>query len=395
MKCLDYALAYGADAVYLGATEFGMRSSSDNFTKEQLFAAVERCHIRGKKLFCTLNTLPSCQEMLRLPPTIQAAAQAGVDAFIVADLGVLAMVKTYAPDVEIHLSTQAGITNHVAACQAHSMGASCVVLARELSLEDIAYIRAYTPPQLGLEVFVHGAMCMSVSGRCLLSNYMTGRDANRGRCAQSCRWKYNLIEEKRPDQAFTIGEDEEGSYILSADDLCTVSFLDQLVDAGADRLKIEGRSKSFYYVASTTAAYRAALDAREETSERAQERRRFATEEVEKVSHRPYSPGFFLGREGAVQSCEQSGYIRHYQPVAVVEKQEGERLLCRQYGKFFREEPLEALLPQGCTVPIDTKMLWDENGAELEDTRRSGMMFYVPLPQGTSIPPYSILRRKV
>ncbi len=395
MECLRYALDFGADAVYLGAKEFGMRSSSENFTDEQLFAAADLCHSRGKKLFCTLNTLPSCAEIMHIPKTIQAAAKAGVDAFIVADLGVLSLVKEYAPNVEIHLSTQAGITNHVAACEAYKMGAQRVVLARELTLADIACIRENTPPQLGLEVFVHGAMCMSVSGRCLLSNYMTGRDGNRGRCAQSCRWKYSLIEEKRPGQAFELGEGEGGSYILSADDLCTVHILDEIVKAGADSLKIEGRSKSFYYVASTTAAYRAALD---EVELAAKKNRAFclppfAKEEVEKISHRPYSVGFFKGQEGATQSPGESGYIRTWQPVGVVQMCENGRLVCRQRGKFFSGEMLELLLPKARAVAVPTEDLQDENGTRLESTPRSGMLFSLPVPSGESIVPGAVLRR--
>ncbi len=393
---MRYALLYGADAVYLGAKEFGMRSSSDNFTSEELFAAVDLCHSRGKKLFCTLNTLPSCEEIERLPKTISAAAQAGIDAFIVADLGVLALVKQYAPNTEIHLSTQAGITNHVAACEAYKMGAQRVVLARELTLEDIAYIRANTPQKLGLEVFVHGAMCMSVSGRCLLSNYMTGRDANRGRCAQSCRWKYHLTEEKRPGQQFELGEDDDGSYILSADDLCTISILDKIVQAGADSLKIEGRSKSFYYVASATAAYRSALDAVYASKGGEYHLPEFAKDEVGKISHRPYSNGFFLGKEGATQSPREGGsYIRTWQPVGVVQEQQGERLLCRQRGKFSRGETVELLLPQGRTLPVSTEELWNEEGAQIEATPQTGMLYFVKAPEGAQIPPCGILRRKL
>ena len=261
LERLRYAINYGADAVYCGLPEFGMRSAPANFTPEQLAEGVIYAHARGRKVYLTMNTLPTNEEADRLPEAIKEAAKAGVDAFIVADLGVLDACKTFAPDIDVHMSTQTGITNWAAARAAYNMGAKRVVLAREMSLQDIAILRDKTPPELEIEAFVHGAMCMSVSGRCLLSNYMAGRDANRGQCAQPCRWKYYLSEETRPGQLYEIGENENGSYILNANDMCTAPFLDLICKAGVDSLKIEGRAKTFYYVASVTAAYRRALDA--------------------------------------------------------------------------------------------------------------------------------------
>ena len=240
---LRYAINYGADAVYCGLPEFGMRSAPANFTPEQLAESVIYAHARGRKVYLTMNTLPTNEEADRLPEAIKEAAKAGVDAFIVADLGVLDACKTFAPDIDVHLSTQTGITNWAAARAAYKMGAKRVVLAREMTLQDIAILRDKTPPELEIEAFVHGAMCMSVSGRCLLSNYMAGRDANRGQCAQPCRWKYYLSEETRPGQLYEIGENENGSYILNANDLCTAPFIDLICKAGVDSLKIEGRMK--------------------------------------------------------------------------------------------------------------------------------------------------------
>ena len=223
---LRYAINYGADAVYCGLPEFGMRSAPANFTPEQLTESVIYAHARGRKVYLTMNTLPTNEEADRLPEAIKEAVKAGVDAFIVADLGVLDACKTFAPDIDVHLSTQTGITNWAAARAAYKMGAKRVVLAREMTLQDIAILRDKTPPELEIEAFVHGAMCMSVSGRCLLSNYMAGRDANRGQCAQPCRWKYYLSEETRPGQLYEIGENENGSYILNANDMCTAPFID-------------------------------------------------------------------------------------------------------------------------------------------------------------------------
>ncbi len=395
MECLQAALRFGADAVYLGGREFSMRSSSDNFSPKEMAQAVQLAHMQEKRVYLALNTLPTNSEMDRMPGVLAAAQQAGVDAFIVADLGVLRLAKKTAPGVEVHFSTQAGIANYAAARMAHELGASRVVLARELSLADIAEVRAKTPVQLELEVFVHGAMCMSVSGRCLLSQYMTGRSANRGNCAQSCRWKYSLHEEKRPGQWFEISEEEHGSYIMSADDLCAAPFLDQVLAAGATSLKIEGRAKSFYYVASTTAAYRAALDAALAAGPGAYVCPDFTREELEKTSHRPYSLGFFLGRENATQSPHRGDYIRGWQVVAVVRQQAGDRLACVQRGKFVLGETLEALLPGGRTVRFVPESIWDENGAEIPATPHPKMLFSLPAVAGEVFPEGTILRREV
>ncbi|NLW78428.1 MAG: U32 family peptidase [Ruminococcaceae bacterium] len=392
-ECLEYALRYGADAVYLGAKAFGMRSSSANFSQQELAAAVALAHGQGKKVYLTLNTLPTNAEMDQMPGAVQSAACAGVDALIVADLGVLEVAKRCAPGLDVHISTQAGIVNWAAATAAHSLGARRVVLARELTLEDIATIRAKTPAALELEVFVHGAMCMSVSGRCLLSNYLNGRDANRGQCSQPCRWKYSLLEEKRPGQQFEISEDDYGSYIMSADDLCAAPFLDQVVQAGAASLKIEGRAKSFYYVASVTAAYRAALDAVRAAGPGGYRLPEFTAAELEKTSHRPYSAGFFFGRQGATQSPTVGGYLRRWQPVAVVEKQAQDGVYCSQRGKFSLGERLEALVPPGRVVAFTPGAIWNADGEAITATPHTKMRFSVPAPAGEMFPPGTILRK--
>ena len=260
LERLRYAINYGADAVYCSLPEFGMRSAPANFTPEQLTEGVIYAHARGRKVYLTMNTLPTNEEADRLPEAIKAAATAGVDAFIVADLGVLEACKQFAPEIDVHMSTQTGITNWAAARAAYNMGAKRVVLAREMSLQDIATLRDKTPPELEIEAFVHGAMCMSISGRCLLSNYMTGRDSNRGACAQPCRYQYALMEEKRPGEYFPVFEDEKGTYIMNSRDMCMIDHLDDLMDAGVDCLKIEGRAKSAYYAAIVTGAYRHVID---------------------------------------------------------------------------------------------------------------------------------------
>ena len=392
LERLEYALRYGADAVYAGLPEFGMRAAPENFTPEQLAQGAAACHARGKKLYLTLNTLPTNQELERLPAAIRDAQAAGVDAFIVADLGVLAMVKQYAPETEIHLSTQAGVTNWAAAKAAWELGAKRVVLARELSLPEIAVIREKAPPQLELEAFVHGAMCMSVSGRCLLSQHLAGRDANRGQCAQPCRWKYYLMEESRPGQYMEVGEGSGGSYILSACDLCTAPFIDLICQAGVDSLKIEGRAKSFYYVASVSSAYRQALDAflRQPGGEyRCPDR---ALEELARTSHRRYSPGFYFGPEKAKQDTATGGYIRQWEFVGVVEQWHEGLASCTQRGKFSLGETLEALLPTGETVTFAPE--WIENGeGERVGATPHPMMPYT-IPCETPLPPHTLLRRR-
>lgn len=392
LERLRYAVNYGADAVYCGLPEFGMRSAPANFTPEQLAEGVIYAHARGRKVYLTMNTLPTNEEADRLPEAICAAAAAGVDAFIVADLGVLDACKTYAPQIEVHLSTQVGITNYAAATAAYKMGAKRVVLARELSLQDIAIIRDKTPPELELEAFVHGAMCVSVSGRCLLSTYLTGRDSNRGQCAQPCRWKYYLHEENRPGSMYEIGEGKDGTYILNANDLCTAPFLDLICKAGVDSLKIEGRAKTFYYVASVTAAYRQALDQyladpMNDNFELAPQ----TLDELTRTSHRHYSPGFFFGPEAARQSTDSAAYLREWEFVGTVESWENGVAHCQQRGKWSLGDTLEVLCPDGRSIPLAPEWIENEAGERVQSTPHAMELYTIPTPE---LPPMSLLRKK-
>lgn len=394
LERLKYAVCYGADAVYCGLPDFGMRSAPENFTPEQLKEGVLFAHARGRKVYLTLNILPTNEEYDRLPEAIRAGVEAGVDAFIVADIGVLAACKKIAPGIDVHISTQMGITNYGAARAAYDLGAKRVVLARELSLQDIAVIRDKTPPELEIEAFVHGAMCMSVSGRCLLSNYMAGRDSNRGQCAQPCRWKYYLTEEKRPGQLFEIGETEQGSYILNANDMCTAPFLDLICSAGVDSLKIEGRAKTFYYVASVTAAYRKALDTylADPFAERF-ELPADVYEELDRTSHRHYSPGFYFGREPARQNTDSASYIRHWEFVATVEGWQDGVATCQQRGKWSLGEELEALTPDGTRIPLRPEWIRNADGEAVESTPHAMMQYTVPCR--VELPAMSLIRRRV
>ena len=393
LETLKYAVMYGADAVYCALPEFGMRAAPVNLTVGELHEGCIFAHARGKKVYLTLNTLPTNEELNKLPQYIQDAAEAGVDAFIIADLGVLALAKKYAPQVDRHVSTQAGITNYEAAKVCYELGAKRVVLARELPLTEIALIRDNCPADLELEAFVHGAMCMSVSGRCLLSNYMAGRDANRGQCAQPCRWKYYLSEETRPGQLYEIGENENGSYILNANDMCTAPFLDLICNAGVDSLKIEGRAKTFYYVASVTAAYRRALDQyladpMNENFELPEE----VLTELTRTSHRHYSPGFYFGREQARQATDSATYIREWEFVGTVDGWENGVASCQQRGKWSLGDTLEVLCPDGRSIPLNPEWIKNEAGELVESTPHAMERYTIPTPE---LPPMSLLRRKV
>ena len=370
MECLRAALDFGADAVYLAGQMFGMRTAPSNFTREELQTAVALAHVRGVRVYITCNTVPRNKEIDLLPDYLAFLQAAGVDALIVTDLGVIDLAKRYAPKVELHVSTQAGITNYAAANAFYQLGAKRVVLARETTMEEIAEIRAKTPKDLEIEAFVHGAMCMSFSGRCLLSNYMAGRDANRGACAQPCRWKYALVEEKRPGQYMPIYQEGEGSYILNAKDMCMVRHLPELLRAGVTSLKIEGRAKSSYYVAVTTNAYRWALDELEQHPDIPVSP--WIVEELDKISHRPYSTGFYLGGEPG-QETVQGGYVRNYEVIAVCEDYHDGIAILSQRNRFFRGETADVLEvgEQPFDLPLDE--LFDQDGQPIESAPHATM----------------------
>lgn len=293
MEKLKMALLYGADAVYLGGKAFGLRAFGGNFTNEELQEAVDFAHKLGKKIYVTVNIFPHNSDIAKLPAYLTFLNEIKVDAILVADLGVFTLAKEYAPDVELHISTQASNTNWAAVNAWAELGASRVVLAREMSLEEIKEIREKCSVEL--EMFVHGAMCISYSGRCLMSNYLTGRDANRGSCAQPCRWNYALVEEKRPGQYFPVLEDERGTYIFNSKDMCLLPYLPDVIASGVDSLKIEGRMKSVHYAASVVKAYREAIDSYFAAPEQFEVKKEWV-EELDKVSHRAYTTGFYYGR---------------------------------------------------------------------------------------------------
>lgn len=385
MERLEMALSYGADAVYLAGNEFGMRASAGNFDNEQMARAMEMCHGLGRRVYVTCNTLPREDELKRLPAYLEMLDGLGVDGLIIADLGVMELAKRYAPHAKLHISTQLGVINSATACALYDMGADTVVLARETPMEDIRKIRANTPGELKLEAFVHGAMCVSFSGRCLLSNYLTGRDANRGECAQPCRWKYRLVEETRPGEYFPIGEDG-GTYIMNSRDMCMIEHMPELIDAGISSFKIEGRMKSAYYTAIVTNAYRHAIDA----AVNGENLDRLWVEETEKVSHRPYCTGFYYGYPG--QHYAQASYSSLADVAAVVEScdSRGDAVLT-QRNKFYKGDELELIGPDIRPVKFKVEHMYNSEGEEIEDTRHPMMEIHMDLP--CPAPRLSIVRK--
>ncbi len=388
MEKLKMAVLYGADAVYLAGTDFGMRAFAGNFTPEELPKAVKFAHDHGVKAHVTVNIMPRNEEVKDLPAYLERLDDAGVDALILADMGAFALAGKYAPHCQRHISTQQSIANYECAKAWYDLGANRVVLARELSLPEIRTIREKTPKDLEIETFGHGAMCVSYSGRCLLSNYMTGRDSNRGECAQPCRYQYALVEEKRPGEYFPVFEDEKGTYILNSRDMCTIDHLKDLVDAGVDCIKIEGRAKSAYYAAIVTGAYRHCID----DVYAGREMDPVWRDEVEHISHRVYSTGFYYGHPG--QYVENSRYIREWQIVAKVEScDENGLALCSLNNKFRLGDELELVGPDTRPFGIVAQGMADAEGNLIEEARTPQMKFTMQLPK--KVPAHSLIRRSV
>ncbi len=385
MERLNMAVRYGADAVYLAGESFGMRSFAGNFSPEELSRAVRFAHENGVRVHVTVNTMPRNREAERLPEWLEFLNGAGVDALIVADMGAFSLAGRYAPRCERHISTQASIANYETARAWYELGAKRVILARELSLEEIRELRARTPAELEIEAFVHGAMCVSYSGRCLLSNYMTGRDSNRGACAQPCRYQYYLMEEKRPGEYFPVFEDAQGTYIMNSRDMCMIDHVEDLIDAGLDSLKIEGRAKSAYYAAIVTGAYRHVIDDVWEGREADPVWRN----EVERVSHRRYATGFYYGPPG--QYTENARYIREWQVIALVTACDSNGLATLALrNKFAAGDVVELVGPNVKPFSFTAPVMRDEEGAELTEPRNPQMVFQMQLPR--PVPVWSILR---
>ena len=382
---LTAAVVYGADAVYLAGTSFGMRAGTGNFSETELEDAVRYAHAHRVRVYVTCNTVPTDGDLQTMPAFLEQVDSAGADGVIVTDLGVFRLCRKYAPHAEIHVSTQAGVMNSASANAFYDLGAKRIVLARELSIRAIAELRSRVPDDLELEAFCHGAMCVSFSGRCTLSDYLTGRDPNRGMCAQPCRWKYHLMAEQNPGEFFEISEDG-GTFILNSRDMCMIDHVADMIGAGVSSLKIEGRTKSAYYVASSTAAYRHALDCAADGVPLPDIWR----DEVDKLSHRPYSTGFYYGQPG--QSAGDGSYYSLCDVVAMVEACDsfGNAYLTQRNG-FRPGDTLELLRPDGDPVSFTAGRILDASGFPVEVARHPKMDLFMKLP--VHAPKYSYLRK--
>lgn len=371
---LKTAIDYGADAVFMGGARLNLRAFSDNFTNEEMVEALAYAHDRGKKVYVTINVFPHESDMKGLEEYLQNLEKLGVDALIVSDPGIIMTAREVVPNMELHLSTQANNVNSRSAIFWHKMGVKRIILARELTLKEIHEIKNNIPEDLELEAFVHGSMCMAYSGRCLLSNYMTGRDANRGACAQPCRYKYYLVEEKRPGELMEITEDERGTYIMNSKDMCMIEHIPELMQSGLHSLKIEGRMKSEFYVAAIVKAYRAAIDRYMEDPDNYQYDSKWM-DILSMVSHREYYTGFYFGR-GNSQVYGSSSYVRTHELVGIVKEDLGEgRYFIGQKNRIFSGDKIKIMRPAGDIIETVMTELRDEEGNSIEVANKAAMDF--------------------
>lgn len=380
---LKTAIDYGADAIYLGGEAFGLRKASKNFSMEDIEAGIKYAHDRGKTLHVTLNIIPHNRDISGVEEYVRELYNIGVDALIVADPGMFMKVRSAAPEMDIHISTQASLTNSAAVKFWAAQGAKRAVLARELSLEEIKDIVREVEDEIEIETFAHGAMCMSYSGRCLMSNYMVGRDANLGDCAQPCRYKYHIVEEKRPGEYFPVEEHEEGTFIMNSKDLCMIEHVDDLIKAGIASLKIEGRVKSDYYLATTIRSYRMAIDAYYEDPS-SYKFDPYYLEEIKKVSHRDFTTGFYYNRDiRDAQIYETNSYIRGYEYSAIVNEYDEKTKIATfsQRNRIFPGEEFEIFGPgvKHFVQKFDT--IYDEDGNELSVVNQAEQIFKVKIEQ--------------
>ena len=394
MDKLIMAVEYGADEIYFAGKSMGMRAGSKNFTDKDLEKAVEYCHDHGKNANITVNITPHNDDLKGFEDYIKYLSKIGTDALIVADPGTIEIVKQTAPNMRIHLSTQANTTNYHTANFWYKQGVNRIVLARELTFNEIEEIIKKTPDDLEFETFVHGAMCMSHSGRCLMSSFMTGRHSNKGDCAQPCRWKYHVVEEKRPGEYYPIVEDDEGTFIFNSKDMCLIEHMQKFVDIGVKAVKIEGRMKSEYYTAITVRSYRNALD--ETLKPQSERNTEYWKQEVEKTSHRDFSYGFYLGnpyKDG--QLYTSSSYIRTYDVVGIIKDYDKETGIAtvEQRNKFSEGDNLECFGPKGKHFELTAIDLTDDKGNKIESAPHAQQIVKMKIPQ--EVAPYFILRKKV
>ncbi|MDD4495270.1 MAG: U32 family peptidase [Eubacteriales bacterium] len=394
LEKLKVAILYGADAVYMGGTEFGLRAFADNFTHEEMIQGVEFAHKKGKKVYLTINIIPHNSDIKNLPDYLKRINGINFDALIISDPGVYMLIREQLPDMELHLSTQANNTNWVSAAFWHEHGFKRVILARELSMQEIKEMHDKTPEGLDLEVFVHGSMCISHSGRCLLSNYLTGRDSNRGQCTHPCRWKYYLVEETRPGKYMPIMEDENGAYIMNSKDLCMIKHIPELINSGVRSFKIEGRIKSAFYVASVVKAYRHAIDSYYENPD-LYSLDPYWIEELKKAGNREYTTGFFFGKPGKEeQTYDSASNISEYDFVGIVrsfDKTTGYAEI-EQKNRMQRGDEVEILTPKGRHFSYTIDKMLDADRIPIVSAPHGKMTVYMPFEH--ELEEYTMLRMK-
>ncbi|MFR5602095.1 MAG: peptidase U32 family protein [Lachnospiraceae bacterium] len=394
LDVLKTAVIYGADAVYLGGEAFGLRAKAKNFTNEEIREGIRFAHERGVKVYITANILAHNEDLPGVEAYFQELKEIRPDALIISDPGVFAIAKRILPEMEIHISTQANNTNYGTYLFWHQMGAKRVVSARELSLKEIREIRDHIPEDMEIESFIHGAMCISYSGRCLLSNYFVGRDANQGACTHPCRWKYSIVEETRPGEYMPVYENERGTYIFNSKDLCMIEHIPEMMEAGIDSFKIEGRMKTALYVATVARTYRKAIDDYQKDPKLYQENMPWYREEIGKCTYREFTTGFYFGKpDSQTQIYDNNTYVKNYTYLGTVEQVDDRGFVrIEQKNKFSVGETIEVMKPNGDNLLLTVNAIYDEEGNPQESAPHPKQILYVDL--GTQLEPYDILRRK-
>lgn len=394
LEVLKIAVVFGADAVYIGGEAFGLRAKAKNFSPEDMREGIAFAHARGVKVYVTANILAHNDDLPGVRIYFQELKEIRPDALIISDPGIFAIAREICPEIEIHISTQANNTNYGTYLFWHKLGAKRVVSARELSLKEIREIREHIPGDLEIETFVHGAMCISYSGRCLLSNYFTGRDANHGACTHPCRWKYAVVEETRPGEYLPVYENERGTFLFNSRDLCMIEHIPELMEAGIDSFKIEGRMKTALYVATVARTYRKAIDDYLASPEKYRENLPWYQEQITSCTHRRFSTGFFFGKpDETAQIYDESTYVKDYTYLGIVgERNEMGRYRMEQRNKFSVGEAIEVMKPDGRNLPVTVRGIFDEEGNAMESAPHARQMLWIDL--GQPLEAFDILRRQ-
>ncbi|HIX15633.1 MAG TPA: U32 family peptidase [Candidatus Hungatella pullicola] len=393
LEVLKTAVVYGADAVYIGGEAFGLRAKAKNFTNEEIKEGIAFAHERGVKVYITANILAHNDDLPGVEEYFKELKDIGPDALIISDPGVFDIARRILPDMELHISTQANNTNYGTYLFWHKLGAKRVVSARELSLKEIREIRDRIPEDMEIESFIHGAMCISYSGRCLLSNFMVGRDANQGACTHPCRWKYSIVEEKRPGEYMPVYENERGTYIFNSKDLCMIEHIPEMIEAGIDSFKIEGRMKTALYVATVARTYRKAIDDYKKSQELYRQNMDWYKAEIGKCTYREFTTGFYFGKaDSSAQIYDSNTYVKNYTYLGTIEEVDGRGFArIQQKNKFSVGEMIEVMKPDGRNLEVVVKGIYDEEGNTQESAPHPLQVLYVELEGELEV--YDILRR--